>query len=251
MHIRLIRHATLRVEIAGKHLLIDPALGAAGMQPPIDNSDNDRRNPLVDLPEDIPALTRGLDAIVVTHTHRDHLDDEAVQQLPHTLPLFCQPEDAETLAGRGFKDVRPVPDHVEWEGLEISRTGGRHGTGEIAKKMGPVSGFVFAARNDRALYVAGDTVWCPPLVEALSRHRPAVIVLNAGAAQFVDSDPITMDADEVLRVAQAARQALIIAVHMEAWNHCGLGRGRLAELVRQAGLQDQIRIPRDGETVTI
>ncbi|HVC20937.1 MAG TPA: MBL fold metallo-hydrolase [Vicinamibacterales bacterium] len=250
MDIKLIRHATLRLEIGGRHLLLDPALGAAGMQPPIENSDNDRRNPLVDLPAPIPEIARGLQALVVTHLHRDHLDDEAVQQLPHALPVFCQPEDADALAKRGFKQVQPVADKVDWEGLEIIRTGGRHGTGDLARQMGPVSGFVFRAAGERPLYVAGDTVWCPLVADALARHKPGVIVVNAGAAEFVDSDPITMDSDDVLRVAQAAPEATVVAVHMEAWNHCALGRSRLAELVRQANLSGRIRIPQDGQQLS-
>ncbi|MDE3156675.1 MAG: MBL fold metallo-hydrolase [Acidobacteriota bacterium] len=251
MHIHLIRHATLRVEFAGRHFLLDPSFGAAGMQPPIQNSDNDRRNPLVDLPASIPEIVKGVQALVVTHTHRDHLDDEAVQQLPHGLPLFCQPEDADTLAQRGFRDVRPVTDPVEWEGVEIVRTGGRHGTGELARQMGPISGFVFHAPRERSLYIAGDTVWCPIVADVLKRHQPGVIVLNAGAAEFIDSDPITMDSDAVLRVAEMAPDATVIAVHMEAWNHCSLGRGRLGELVRQAGLSGRIKIPQDGQTLNL
>ena len=251
MHIQLVRHATLRLEFGGRTLLLDPALGAAGMQPPIENSDDDRRNPLVDLPATIPELVKGVQALVVTHLHRDHLDDEAVQQLPHSLPLFCQPEDAGTLTTRGFRQVQPVTDPVEWEGIKLIRTGGRHGTGELARQMGPVSGFVFEAKNERPLYVAGDTVWCPIVADALKKYQPGVIVLNAGAAEFVDSDPITMDAEDVLRVAEAVPKATVVAVHMEAWNHCSLGRGRLAELVRQAGLTDRIKIPQDGQTLSL
>jgi L-ascorbate metabolism protein UlaG (beta-lactamase superfamily) len=251
MHIQLIRHATLRVEIGGRHLLIDPSLGASGMQPPIENSDNDRRNPLVELPATVPELVRGVQALVVTHTHRDHLDDEAVQQLPHALPLFCQPEDADALTKRGFRQVQPVTDPVDWEGVHIIRTGGRHGTGDLARRMGPVSGFVFEAGREGPLYVAGDTVWCPIVADVLNRHKPTVVVLNAGAAEFADSDPITMDSEDVMRVAQAAPEATIVAVHMEAWNHCSLSRGRLGELVRKAGLSERIRIPQDGQTLTV
>ena len=47
MQLRLILHATLLVEIAGRRLLVDSMLGEAGSAPPVECSTNDRRSPLV------------------------------------------------------------------------------------------------------------------------------------------------------------------------------------------------------------
>ena len=72
MHLRLIRHATLRLEVEGRHLLVDPMLDPAGARPPVERSDNDRRNPLVELPEPAEVVVEGVDAALITHLHRDH-----------------------------------------------------------------------------------------------------------------------------------------------------------------------------------
>lgn len=56
MKIQLIRHATLVVEMNGTRILVDPMLGAAGNAPPIANSTNQRRNPLVELPFPVEQL---------------------------------------------------------------------------------------------------------------------------------------------------------------------------------------------------
>jgi hypothetical protein len=48
------------------------------------------------------------------------------------------------------------------------RTGGRHGTGEIGEKMGPVSGYVLRGPGEPVVYIAGDTVWCPEVAAALA-----------------------------------------------------------------------------------
>ena len=65
-------------------------------------------------------------------------------------------------------DARPVVDELDWDGLRIARTGGRHGAeDEVARALAPVSGFVLGG-----LYVAGDTVWCREVEEAIERHRP-------------------------------------------------------------------------------
>ena len=51
MHLSLIRSATLRIEIAGHTLLVDPQLDPAGAREPVPDTPNPRRSPLVDLPE--------------------------------------------------------------------------------------------------------------------------------------------------------------------------------------------------------
>ena len=81
MKIQLLRHATLLLEFGGKILLVDPMLSEQAAMPPIINSANDRRNPLTPLTAPANYLEI-LDAVLLTHTHRDHFDDAAAQLLP-------------------------------------------------------------------------------------------------------------------------------------------------------------------------
>jgi L-ascorbate metabolism protein UlaG (beta-lactamase superfamily) len=115
MRLRLIRNATLHVWLAGKCLLVDPMLDPAGARPPVEDTADPRRNPLVDLPEPAEVVVTGLDAAIVTHLHRDHLDDTAIELLPSGLPLFAQPEDVDRLRGHGFTDIRPVEEELDWD----------------------------------------------------------------------------------------------------------------------------------------
>ena len=244
MEIRLVRHATIVVRLGGKTLLIDPMLSPPEAMPPIQNTPNDRRNPLVPLPE-LDLSTP--DAVLVTHTHADHFDDAAAEDLRKALPLFCQPEDEEKFSSDGFSDVRPVTSSLSWEGIELHRTGGRHGTGEIGARMAPVSGFVMRAPDEPTLYVAGDTIWCPEVEDALQTHHPDVVVVNAGAARFNEGDPITMTAGDVAQVVRHAGGGSVIAVHMEAINHCLLGRDELRSSLEGLGASESVSIPADGE----
>jgi L-ascorbate metabolism protein UlaG (beta-lactamase superfamily) len=245
MNLTLVRHATLLVETGGARLLVDPMLDPARARPAIDATPEPRRNPLVDLPGAPEDVVRDLSAVLVSHLHEDHLDDTAVELLrDRGLPVVCQRGDEETLRERGLRDVRPVDAELELDGgIVIRRTGGRHGTGELADRLGPVSGFVVRALGEPALYVAGDTVWCDAVAEALREHQPDVVVLNAGGARFLTGDPITMPATDVLAVADAAPRATVVAVHMEAINHCVVTRG---ELRHAAG--ERVLVPEDGET---
>lgn len=234
----------------GVTVLVDPMLGEVGANPPVANSPNPRPNPLVPLPQPGPALIDGVDAVLITHTHRDHFDDAAAALVPKHLPLIGQPEDAAKFLGLGFAHVHPVTDVLRWEGIEVHRTGGQHGVGEVGRRMAPVSGFVLRSPGERTLYIAGDTIWCREVEEALRRHAPAVTVVNAGAAQFLEGGPITMTAEHVIEAARCAPGTKMAAVHMEAINHCVLTRAALASSVAAAGLSDRVWIPRDGESKT-
>jgi L-ascorbate metabolism protein UlaG (beta-lactamase superfamily) len=249
MDLTLIRNATLLLEMGGRRLLVDPALDPAGARPPIPNTADPRPNPLLELPRPAQEIATGVDGVLVTHLHADHLDDTAVALLERRVPLACQPPDEPVLRERGFTDVRPVPGGIDFCGLGVARTGGRHGTGEIGRRMGPVSGFVLRAPGEPVLYVAGDTIWCDEVDDALAEHDPDVVVVNAGAARFLEGDAIIMDADDVIETARAAPRATIVAVHLEALNHCPITRAELRAAVDDGGVGTRVRIPADGETV--
>jgi L-ascorbate metabolism protein UlaG (beta-lactamase superfamily) len=89
MKIRLIRHATLWLEYAGATFLIDPMFGDTAVNPPITNSGDERRNPLVPLPGTLDEWIAP-DAVFITHLHRDHWDDAAAQVLPKSLIIANQ-----------------------------------------------------------------------------------------------------------------------------------------------------------------
>jgi L-ascorbate metabolism protein UlaG (beta-lactamase superfamily) len=237
MRITLIRSATVVLELANRRILVDPMLDPARARPPIENTANPVYNPTVELPFPAEEVVRGLDAVLVTHRHRDHFDGTAERLLPRDIPTFCQPEDAAAFRDLGL-DARPIGDSLDWDGLVIRRVPARHGSGAIADALAPVSGFVL---DD--LYLAGDTVWYEGVESTIERFRPRVAVVNAGGASFLEGGLIVMGIEDTREVV--ARVPAVVAVHLEALNHCFLTRAELAAAV------PEVKIPRDGETVEV
>lgn len=252
MRLRLLRHATLALEYAGRRLLVDPMFSDVGAQAPIGNAANADRWPLGPLPLDaeaLAALCAGLDGVLVTHTHRDHWDAPAIAQLNKALPLGCQPPDAAAMATAGFTAVTPIGEATSWQGVTVTRTSGQHGRGAMAERMAPVSGFVLRHGDEPTLYIAGDTVWCDEVRDAIVAHRPDVIVLNAGAAQFLEGGVITMDLPDLRAVAEAAPDAALVAVHFETVNHCLLTRAACRAALAADGPARRVKVPEDGEVL--
>jgi L-ascorbate metabolism protein UlaG (beta-lactamase superfamily) len=238
MRLTLVRNATLLLELEGRRLLVDPALDDAAARPPVENTEPLLRNPLVPLPLPAERLVERLDAVLVTHLHRDHLDSTGERLLPRDVPVFCQRADAERLAELGL-DARPINDQFDWEGVRIARTDGRHSLDpSLEPSLGPVSSFVLAD-----LFIGSDSVWCEEMADGIRRWKPQVAVVNAGAARFVGSGPISMTAADVAKVT--ARVPITVAVHLEAMNHCPLTRAELRAAVPAA------LVPEDGELLEL
>lgn len=251
--VRLLRHATLIIEINNKQLLVDPMLSPKDALEPVPNCGNEIRIPMVELPVNSSELTtilKEVAAVVVTHLHRDHWDIAAQQLIDKNKLIFCQPGDSNTIKSQGFNNVQPINDSFDWEGITIVRTNGQHGTGEIGKKMGTVSGFVFK-NNDKSIYLAGDTVWCEDVEKALEQFKPDTTILNTGGAKFLTGDPITMTPEGVLQVHKKLPETQIIAVHMDTVNHCFVRRSDLARILVEKKPPLKIIIPKDGEQIKL
>jgi L-ascorbate metabolism protein UlaG (beta-lactamase superfamily) len=251
IEIDFIRHATFILRANGLNLLVDPMLSDKHEMDPVGNAPSAERIPMVALPfseSDLSEKLRSIDALLVTHTHRDHWDLKAQSIINKELPLICQPPDVEKLKQQGFTNVIAVNSEIDFRGSKIHRVNGQHGTGDIGARMGPVSGFVVIA-GKKKIYIAGDTIWCSDVENAINAHKPDVIVVNAGAAQFNQGDPITMTSNEVIKTITTLQTANVVAVHMDTVNHCRLSRPNLKKELEAANLLKRCSIPFDGETI--
>ena len=144
MKLTQIRNATLLLEYAGKKFLIDPMLAEKEAWPGFaGNARPHLRNPMVDLPVPLDELL-AVDAVIITHTHADHWDEAAQQQVPKNMMIYSQNEsDAALLRSQGFENVRMLQDENRFiDGLILYKTDGQHGSNALYadKAMGEILG---------------------------------------------------------------------------------------------------------------
>jgi L-ascorbate metabolism protein UlaG (beta-lactamase superfamily) len=251
MQIQLIRHATHLITYKGFKFLLDPMFSEKGTLAPVPNAPNQHlNNPLSSLPVD-PERLVDIDAIIVTHSHRDHFDDLAVSSLPKNLPLFCQPADEQLIKDKGFEHVIAVSKNFVWQGIELVRTGGRHGHGQLAEAMGPVSGFILKSKDEPTLYIIGDSVWYSEIENNFKHFSPDAAIVFAGEARFLEGLPITMGIADIESIRQTSPHTKLIISHMEAWNHCLLKREDVRKYIRKNRLENKILVPENGEMIWI
>ena len=250
MKINQIRNATILVEYANKKFLIDPMLAEKGTYPPFPNSPRqDQNNPLVSLPTPVENIIEGIDAVIVTHLHLDHFDEAAQRILPKDIKMFVQnEEDATEVKNAGFQNVEVLQEDTVFEGIQLIKTKGEHGRGEILKLAGLVCGVIFKHQSEKTLYVAGDTVWYGAVQDVIETHKPEIIVVNAGDNQFLVGGSLVMEKEDVFEVYKAAPNAKIISVHMEAVNHWTLSREELKNFINEKGILSNVLVPDDGES---
>ncbi len=248
IEIQLIRNATLRIQYAGKMLLVDPMLGPKASFMSFVEAGKDL-NPTIDLPIALEAVTQDVDAVLLTHPHLDHFDGVAKDTLDKALPIFVQPSDAAMVSETGFTSVSSVADSARFGDITIHRTTGKHAHDpKMAEALGQVSGFVLQAPQHPTVYLVGDCVLDDTVKAQIAQYQPDIIVTNSGGA-VLSGLRILMDEAETVAVGKQAKKATIVATHMEALDHCKVTRGSLTQASKQAGIT--VLTPKDGEKLSL
>src|SRR5450759_1275363 len=137
MRLTHLGHACLLVETGGQRILIDPGVFSPGI-------------------EDVT----GLDVILVTHQHADHID---LQRLPAILEankqasLYAEPQAAAVMAAAGIASEQTVAEEALTFGrVRITPVGDKHALiNEALPRVGNL-GVVLRAAGEPSLFHPGD-----------------------------------------------------------------------------------------------
>ena len=141
-----IGHSAVVIDLDGVRLLTDPVTRA-------------RVGPLRRV-EPVPARDRlrGVDAVLISHLHWDHLDVPSLRDLGRDTPMFVPAGAGPWMGSAGFTHVREmaVGESVDVGGVVVRavpavHSGYRPPLGPTAPPLG------FVVRGSRSVYFAGDT----------------------------------------------------------------------------------------------
>jgi L-ascorbate metabolism protein UlaG (beta-lactamase superfamily) len=137
-------HATVCIELGGVRLLTDPLLRAR-------LGHLTRRVP----PVELEALGR-VDAVLLSHVHRDHLDLPSLRRLSKDTPVIGPPGAGALIADRDVVELAPG-DETTVGGLSVQATQAVHRVVRGGRSV-PAVGFRVAD-----IYFAGDTDLFPEM----------------------------------------------------------------------------------------
>ena len=120
---------------------------------------------------------------------------------------------------------------------------------QMAERLGEACGVLFRHPQEKTLWLVGDTIWRDEIAADLLKLRPDVVVLNAGYAHVIGFGPIIMGKEDLLNVHFTLPEAKIMAIHLEAVNHCLVSREEMRQYALDNQIADVVSIPQDGETV--
>ncbi|NCB41995.1 MAG: MBL fold metallo-hydrolase [Clostridia bacterium] len=247
MKLTLIRSATLKMEYGGTCFLIDPAFSDKLTGPSFAGKS---KNPLVDLPFRKENIMEGVDWVIVSHIHSDHFDKAAQDYIRKDRPVLCQPHEESAIRGMGFAHVVPLEKEMEISGIQLSRTGAKHGSGSVLTEMGVASGFLFKAPGEPSVYWCGDTVLYEEVQKVLNEKNPDIVITHSSGAVWGDNVKILMDEKETIEICKILPQSKVVAVHLNSYDHGTVFRDTLRNFAEENGvLGAQLIIPQDGETL--
>jgi L-ascorbate metabolism protein UlaG (beta-lactamase superfamily) len=152
--ITYVGHGTVLIEIDGTRLLTDPALRG-------------RIGPLVRHgPAPGPEISKDLDAVLISHLHRDHADLGSLRLLGRETPLLVPTCSRDFFERRGFTSVTELAPGQSADvgaltvsAVEAHHDGGRRRFAREARAIG------FLAHGRQRVYFAGDTDLFPGMEE--------------------------------------------------------------------------------------
>jgi L-ascorbate metabolism protein UlaG (beta-lactamase superfamily) len=252
--VTFIGHSSFFLQIGARNLLIDPVFTKRLVL-----LRRQRRPGL--LVDELPPI----DLILLSHAHMDHLNRSSLRRIiraTHRLtgksPCVIVPKGVEDLvAGLGFSQVFGLSwwEHVELQGLLITMTPCQHWGARLFRDTYRGYGGYVVKSPHHSVYHSGDTAYFKGFREIGVRLKPEVAILPIGA-YFPDSyRAVHTSPEEALRAFVELGSRCMIPMHYGTFR---LGREpmdeplqRLAAEATRLGIQRQVKILQEGETMRL
>jgi L-ascorbate metabolism protein UlaG (beta-lactamase superfamily) len=217
-----IGHGTALVDLDGVRLLTDPLLR--------DRVAHLRRR----VPPPAAAALRDLDAVLVTHLHRDHLDLPSLRAIDHGVPIVVPRGAAAVVRGAGHADVREISageavalgDGLRVHAVHADHDARRSPVETRAEALGYV---VEGAR--RRVYFAGDTALFAGMARLPGPFDAALLPVWGYGPKLGAGH---MDPAQAAEALTLVRPRLAVPIHWGTFLPIGL-RGSYGRLLERPG----------------
>lgn len=246
--ITYVGHATVAIELGGVRLLTDPVLRGrvAHLR---------RQGGAVDL-----AALGQLDAVLISHDHRDHLDLASLRLLADPAVQVVVPRGtARHVAGLGFGAVHElaVGESVTIGAVEIAATPAEHASSRHPfGAPGECVGYLLAA--ERRVYFAGDTDLFPEMEQIGEGLDVALLPVWGWGTSL---GPGHLDPERAAEAAALLGPRIAIPIHWGTLFQIGLGRShghllsdppqRFAQAAARLAPEVEVRLLAPGESTPL
>lgn len=206
------------MDLDGTRLLTDPVL-------------RPRIGPLVRHgPMPPPHLLAGIDAVLISHLHRDHADLASLRRLGRRVPLLIPPGSRGFFRRHGFLDVTELPpgESREVGAVSVRAVQARHDGGRRRGAAGaqPIG---FLVEGSHTVYFAGDTDLFEGMAELSAGLDLALLPVWGWGPTL---GPGHLDPERAARAAALLSPRLAVPIHWGTLYPFGLGRLRPGRLRR-------------------
>lgn len=244
-------HSTLVLEIDGQRFLTDPIFGEraspfdwVGPQrwyaPPI---------PLADMPS--------FDAVLISHDHYDHLQQDTIARIKDWPTTFIAPLGVGAHLEYWGVPVERIVEMDWWQELRvgdarITCTPARHASGRHLLDQNATLWAGYALRGPQHnVFFSGDTGLFPAMRDIGDKLGPFdVVMIEVGAYNQAWPD-WHIGPEQAIRAHKMVRGDVFLPIHWGLWSLAAHGWTEPAERVLAAAAKDGVRvaIPRPGESI--
>lgn len=241
-------HSTTLIEIDGLRIMTDPVLSQRAS--PFQFLGPERMHP----PPVPLARLEGIDAVVISHDHYDHLDMDTVRQLARGGTHFFVGLGIGAYLQRWGVPLVQIHEMDWWEkaefrGVEIHNTPARHYSGRKSMDDSTLWSSWMIKSAGYSVYYSGDTGYGPHFGEIRKRlGAPDLVLMKVGAygQSWLD---IHMDPESAVQAQRDLGSTVMLPVHWATFN---MSYHAWAEPIERAlaaaqGTDVQVVTPRVGE----